>query len=186
VGTANAAVDVAEAPTGFFVPSDSQKTDSPYYRSNGEDWDWTHGAIASGFTSASLNISAFDVDTDGNGGTFPPEVDNIYAMDSGSWVLLGSLQGFGDVWQFTVFNLGANFFDDIATGLQVKIEIDTGNDGWSVTLAKSTLTTDGSNPGNPNPGAVPEPATWAMMIGGMGIVGMQMRRRNRKVAVSFA
>lgn len=33
-------------------------------------------------------------------------------------------------------------------------------------------------------GAVPEPATWAMMIGGLGLVGASMRRR--KVAVSFA
>jgi subtilisin-like proprotein convertase family protein len=32
--------------------------------------------------------------------------------------------------------------------------------------------------------AVPEPATWAMMIGGLGLVGLQMRRR--KTAVSFA
>jgi len=31
---------------------------------------------------------------------------------------------------------------------------------------------------------VPEPATWAMMIGGLGLVGMSMRRR--KTAVSFA
>lgn len=32
--------------------------------------------------------------------------------------------------------------------------------------------------------AVPEPATWAMMIGGLALVGMQMRRR--AMAVSFA
>lgn len=30
---------------------------------------------------------------------------------------------------------------------------------------------------NPEPGAVPEPATWAMMIGGFGLVGGAMRRR---------
>lgn len=30
-------------------------------------------------------------------------------------------------------------------------------------------------------GAVPEPATWAMMIGGLGIVGAAMRRGNRKL-----
>jgi len=32
--------------------------------------------------------------------------------------------------------------------------------------------------------AVPEPATWAMMIGGLALVGLSMRRR--KVTVSFA
>jgi len=32
--------------------------------------------------------------------------------------------------------------------------------------------------------AVPEPSTWAMMIGGLGLVGMTMRRR--KTTVSFA
>ena len=32
--------------------------------------------------------------------------------------------------------------------------------------------------------AVPEPASWAMMVGGFGLVGMAMRRR--KVAISFA
>lgn len=34
------------------------------------------------------------------------------------------------------------------------------------------------------PAAVPEPATWAMMVGGLALVGSAMRRR--KVAVSFA
>jgi hypothetical protein len=33
-------------------------------------------------------------------------------------------------------------------------------------------------------GAVPEPATWAMMIGGLALVGASMRRR--RTAVSFA
>jgi hypothetical protein len=33
---------------------------------------------------------------------------------------------------------------------------------------------------------VPEPATWAMMILGFGMVGSAMRRRNMKTNVSFA
>jgi hypothetical protein len=33
-------------------------------------------------------------------------------------------------------------------------------------------------------GAVPEPATWAMMIGGFGMVGSAMRRRGRKPAIA--
>ena len=34
--------------------------------------------------------------------------------------------------------------------------------------------------------AVPEPATWAMMIAGFGMVGAQMRRRRPKVKVTYA
>jgi len=37
---------------------------------------------------------------------------------------------------------------------------------------------------NPGPGDVPEPASWAMMLGGFGLVGGAMRSR-RKAAVSF-
>ena len=35
-------------------------------------------------------------------------------------------------------------------------------------------------------GAVPEPATWAMMIGGFGAIGGTMRYRRRKTTVAFA
>jgi hypothetical protein len=38
-------------------------------------------------------------------------------------------------------------------------------------------------PGEANPTAVPEPATWAMFIGGFGLVGGAMRRR-RKLAIA--
>jgi PEP-CTERM motif len=37
---------------------------------------------------------------------------------------------------------------------------------------------------NPGPGGVPEPASWAMMLGGFGLVGGAMRSR-RRAAVSF-
>lgn len=35
-------------------------------------------------------------------------------------------------------------------------------------------------------GAVPEPASWAMMIGGFGLVGGAMRRRSARTTVRFA
>ena len=36
------------------------------------------------------------------------------------------------------------------------------------------------------PGAVPEPSTWALMIGGFGAIGGTMRYRRRKTTVAFA
>jgi hypothetical protein len=160
------AIDVVQAPTGFFVPTDPQKLSAPYYRWYGEDWGWTHGAMASGFSTATLSISAFDVDA-------PSEVDNIYAYDNGVKTLLGSLAGGNNIWSYTTFTLGSNFYDDIAAGLQVMIEIDTATQGnWAVSLAKSVVSVDGGTP--PNPG-LPEPAT--LLLLGLGLAGLATLRK---------
>lgn len=37
-----------------------------------------------------------------------------------------------------------------------------------------------------NSASVPEPATWAMMIGGFGLVGASLRRQRRSTSVSFS
>jgi len=44
------------------------------------------------------------------------------------------------------------------------------------------LNPTGSTPGTPN--AIPEPATWALMLGGFGLIGGAMRRRSRVTFVS--
>ena len=170
--------DTVQAPTGFFVPTDGQRFDSPYYRGLGENWGWTHGVIAGAIGSATLNISAFDVDAPPQVG-FVGEIDKVYANDSGTWVYLGDLKGGNNIWAFSTFALGASFFDDINSGLQVKIDIDTTHEGWFVTLAKSSLSVDNGALPPPVPG-IPEPGTYAMMLAGLAVVGSIARRRQPK------
>lgn len=176
VSVAHAApvVDIIQAPTGYFVPTDAQKYDYPYYRWYGEDWGWTHNAISGSITSATLNISAFDVDYSSG------ELDEIFAWDSGAWSSLGFLTGVDDDWSYATFTLGSSFFDDIGAGLQVFMKIDTADEGWAVTLAKSVLSVDGGTLPNPDPNPVPEPCT--MILFGTGIAGAAglLRKRSKK------
>lgn len=171
--TASAAVldriDATNDAGNFWVPSLGQELDSPYYRANGEDWGWTHNPIATAFTTATLSVSAYDVDA-------PSEVDEIWVKDEGVMVLLGTLEGSNNAFSFTSFNLGANLFNEVASGLEVFMKIDTGDDGWLVSLSNSTLTTDGRDPGNPNP-VVPLPAAgWLMMASLGGLAAMRRKK----------
>lgn len=70
---------------------------------------------------------------------------------------------------------------DVALGLGAVFSLAVGGSG---TLNTVTLFGSGA-PGAvvvPPPGAVPEPAAWAMMIVGMGAVGFAMRRRRKDPA----
>lgn len=184
--TATAAtVDTIDASSGqagtFFVPAPDQELYQPYYRWNGKDWGWRHNSIAAGFTSARLNISAWDVDEAPCGWT-KCEVDEIQAFDAGSstWVSLGTLSGGNDVFSFTDFDIyaaaGGSLIDDISYGLQVRVLIDVNNGAWAVSLGNSVITTEGTSPPNPNPGVVPLPAGVWLLLTGIGGLGVLRRR----------
>lgn len=163
--------DTIQYPTPEFENPSAPGTSYRWYN---EDWGWQHNAMASGFTTATVSVSAWDVDASSG------EVDNIYARDNGTWVLLGSLQGANNIWQWTTFTLTANFFDDIVNGLELWIDIDSTNttQWWAVSLAKSTLSLDGATLPPPNPGNVPIPAAAWLFGGAMGVL-MRLRKYAR-------
>lgn len=164
--------------TTYWVPDDASKYDNPYWRGYDEDWGWTHAAIGGLITSASLNISAFDVDA-------PSENDQIEAWNAtdSTWDLLGSLAGSNDAWEFTNFNLASSWFDEIAAGLQVRMLIDVATQGdWLVTLAKSSLSVNGGVIPDPTPNAVPLPAA-AFMFAPALLGFMGLRRKAKKAVV---
>lgn len=148
---------------------------SPYYRWYNEDWGWTHGVIGGTITSATLNISAWDVDA--NAAT-DPEVDKIYAWDNGVKTYIGDLAGANGIWSYTTFTLGSNFYDDIAAGLQVWIDIDTTHTTqfWAVALAKSALSVDGGIIPNPNP--TPEPTSMLLIVSGLAGLAIFRKKFN--------
>lgn len=91
---------------------------------------------------------------------------------------LGNLDptsGRGQLQDVTALDLAA--FD--ALGWNVNFDV-LQNSGYRYTTASAFRAFAAANP------AVPEPATWAMMIAGFGFVGGAMRAQRRRTSVSFA
>lgn len=177
---------INNTPTEFFVIDDASKYDSPYYREFDEDWGWLHNGIAgSGFSSITLNISAFDVDYSGFG-QFIGERDMIQIFDGTAWVSFGDLAGSNDIWDFTEFDLSGYAWAEaqVNAGLKVRMDIDTLEEGWIVTLGRAALSVNGGDLNCvPTPGVpcttvdVPEPTGIALL--GLGLVGFGLSRRRR-------
>ncbi|WP_295960439.1 PEP-CTERM sorting domain-containing protein [Rhodoferax sp.] len=160
-------VGYVTTPTTYFGPVTSQINNAPYTRFASQDWSWRQAAYGGLFTSAILTIGAHDVD--------PGEIDNIYAYDAnskgGQWVQLGKLTGANDAFSNTSFTLASNFFDDIATGLMLRIDIDALSAGWGVGLTNSVLNLT-------TPNAVPEPSSLALL--GLGLAGLVAVRKRKQ------
>jgi hypothetical protein len=137
-------------------------------------------AFTGGFTYETSNnsISAFDVNT--NAGVLPA----FHYVDANSGAYVGG--GAGPNNFITIADTGTRYFNfsfasSLATGASQSISTSSSyecnNCGTFRRVTAGTVST----------GAVPEPATWAMMILGMGAVGFAMRRKsNVTTRVAFA
>lgn len=116
------------------------------------------GSFADGATAIDFTFNNFDV---GESFVWVIDVDNpAFATVLGN-ELIGST-GYAD---FSNGLRGLGVFEAVA-----------GNDDAAQFVIR-TFT--------PTPG-VPEPAAWAMMLGGFGLVGSAMRRRKHNIAVTYA
>lgn len=84
---------------------------------------------------------------------------------------------------------GVTLFHQDLSGYEEKWSLaDTlvGGGDHKINVSGTWGTKGGSYSGTLNFAPVPEPATWAMMIGGFGLVGGAMRRRSRKFVTATA
>ena len=152
----------------YFAPPDVILDHWPYYRGCREDWGWSHDlatvpANATGILSATLSISAWDVDY------YDGEIDLIYA----NGVAVGALDGTWIYqWGTSTFSLPESVLDDLWEDgeLSIYMNIDSADSGSRVTLGASVLTVIYTTD------VVPEPATVGLL--GLGAL-LALKRRRR-------
>jgi hypothetical protein len=163
-------------------------------------------ALGGGLNAASIRVTLFDGDN--QAGNFDFNQNSLTAngvsfgnfsavatqqTNSTGLTLLSSGNGFGDnILSTGFFSLtdpaGLNtLFASLGVGTVAYrlVDVDPGDQFYDFTQGiDGGLINVGSGPVvQPPTGAVPEPATWAMIIAGFGFVGASMRRRS--VAVRF-
>ena len=140
------------------------------------------GTLTGSFTTDDALTSLLGVNITASSGTFGPGVFSTFTYNNAAlanWVSLPS-QGFQISTSGAAQQLRLDFFPLTASGaniLHTSNEYQNTGGGRAVTGGRVVLDV---------PSAVPEPATWAMMITGFGLAGAALRRRGRKVALAAA
>ena len=140
----------------------------------------SQGATASASSVYSPQSSA-DNAIDGAGPSNYPNIYHSAGNDGSDWLLITLAGGF-DLSNLTI--LGRTDCCDSRDLYNYQLFNGTTLVG-SGTLDARNAAHAGSVDFAPGAGAVPEPASWALMLGGFGLVGGAMRSRRMKAAVSF-
>ena len=111
------------------------------------------------------------------GGSFTQGAGTGYSFMGNSFTgLAGGSQNIGNLLSFDTTGLSNGTYTKLVTFNGFSQYPTLSNFALSPITVSITATVTGANP-NPNPGAVPEPATWMMMILGFGLLGGTMRRK---------
>ena len=176
----------------------------------GSDTIYNHNAMAMGFTSTGdYDISEIDAYIAGasEGQVFTlslwTNASGNFGTLLGSWSNLGAnIVGFGNtgapisVTGLTGITLSAGsgyYLEASADGTNAGFWLDTNSGatgdvhyadyGYSIDYTQGAFFMEGT--GAADTGSVPEPASWALMLGGFGLVGGVLRS-SRKASVTFA
>lgn len=134
---------------------------------NGTNFQGFNGSSYSETLTFSSLISLFEVDATRTGGSSDGTVTiNAFLNGAAAGTTSATL---GAINSWSTLSLAGNF-----NSLQIS--------GFGTSFHPFALDNMRFTTATP---AVPEPATWAMMILGMGAVGFAMRRRNKDVSTSF-
>ena len=138
------------------------------------------GTLTGSFTTDDALTSLLGVNITASSGTFGPGVFSTFTYNNAAlanWVSLPS-QGFQISTSGAAQQLRLDFFPLTASGaniLHTSNEYQNTGGGRAVTGGRVVLDV---------PSAVPEPATWAMMITGFGLAGVAIRRRRETLVAA--
>ena len=189
-----AALALGVAPLAFAMPANASVT----IFGNAGAFDAAHNETIEDFNDATLTTGLTITTTNGNiaSGRFNDVVTPSGATTT--FTFAAPQVAFGGIFNMTPGGLGSSlrfFIDGVELATQVPSVGGEQFFGFSSTTAFSSVrVASGSNPGQETynldnlrfaAGAVPEPATWAMLILGFGVIGGAMRTR-QQAKVRFA
>jgi hypothetical protein len=121
-------------------------------------------------TNYLTQVNYLDTYPSGAPGVWTTNADHTVNTYTENYLLTGSIIDLGVALEANL-QCGTGYFCDFSHTAKLGLTLPT---GVSFTSDSGTFLTAGA----PTAGAVPEPATWAMMVFGFGLAGGTMRRRN--------